>query len=185
MKRQLVFWCCIAFSQLVLAQVKSRFEEQEYNSALKFNLLSPIIGAISVNYEQSINKDASFIATAAYFTGQIDNTTEPIRGFAASLEYRFYTGDEAMKGFYLQPYVRYQYLKDIQTKTDELSVPGLGLLAGYQYIFIKRIVFDMNYGPAYNFGTLNTPQNTYNQSDLKPMFRGYWMRGGVSVGFLF
>ncbi len=185
MKQLILCFSILYLCNVAVAQNVRRFDDQEYRSALKFNLLSPIVGAISVSYENSLNKDASFIATASYFTGQIDNTTEPIRGFAASLEYRFYTGDEAMRGLYLQPYARYQYFKDIQTKTDELSVPGLGLLAGYQYIFVKRIVFDMNLGPAYNFGTLTSPQNTYGNSDLKPMFRGYWMRGGISVGFLF
>jgi len=185
MKQLILCLSVICFWQVLQAQNNKRFVDQEYKSALKFNLLSPIVGAIAINYENKLNNDASFIASASYFTGQIDNTTEPVRGFVASLEYRFYTGDEAMKGFYLQPYVRYQYFKDIQTKTDELSVPGIGLLAGYQYIFVKRIVLDLNFGPAYNFGTLSSPQNLYNNSDLKPIFRGYWMRGGVSVGFLF
>lgn len=185
MKQLILCFSMLCIWQTINAQNNKRFDEQEFNSALKFNLLSPIVGAIAVNYENKLSNDASFIASASYFTGQIDNTTEPIRGFAASLEYRFYTGDEAMKGFYLQPYARYQYFKDIQTKTDELSVPGLGLLTGYQYIFVKRIVFDMNLGPAYNFGTLTSPQNLYGNADLKPMFRGYWMRGGISVGFLF
>jgi hypothetical protein len=185
MKQLILCFSVICLCQVIQAQNNRRFDNIEYKSALKFNLLSPIIGAIAVNYENKLNNDASFIASASYFTGQIDNTTEPIRGFVASLEYRFYTGNEPMRGLYLQPYARYQYFKDIQTKTDELSVPGLGLLGGYQYIFAKRIVFDMNFGPAYNFGTLTSPQNTYGNSDLKPMFRGYWMRGGISVGFLF
>jgi hypothetical protein len=185
MKQLILFIGAICLMQVVHAQNIKRYDEQEYKSALKFNLLSPIIGAIAINYENRLNKDASFIASASYFTGQIDNTTEPIRGFSASLDYRFYTGDAEMKGYYLQPFVRYQYFKDIQSKTDEITAPGLGMLFGYQYIFIKRIVFDMNLGPAYNFGQLTSPQNTYGNSDLKPVFRGYWMRGGVSVGFLF
>lgn len=185
MKQLILCFSMLCLWQVVQSQNTKRFVDQEYKSALKFNLLSPIVGAIGINYENKLSKDASFIASASYFTGQIDNTTEPIRGFTASLDYRFYTGDVEMSGYYLQPYVRYQYFKDIQTKTDEITAPGLGLLFGYQKIFVKRIVFDMNLGPAYNFGKLTSPQNTYVNSDLKPVFKGYWMRGGISVGFLF
>lgn len=184
MKQNFLLGFALLFSLIVNAQINAKLKTEEYSSAIKFNLISPIVGAIAFQYEKSLTKDASFIATASYFTGQISNVTEPIRGLSTCLEYRYYLNDKFMSGYYLQPFIRYQYYKDVSTKTDELSVPGIGLLFGYQKIFLKRICFDMNIGTVYNFGELTSPTNTYGSGDLRPMFKGYWMRGGFSIGYL-
>jgi hypothetical protein len=186
MKQYFIWVFFSVFSQLVSAQVgPHQNNEEDHTSIIKFNLLSPIAGTVTLSYEKSLNNDASFVTTASYFTGQFGNTSIPVRGFSATLEYRFYLGETPIRGYYLQPYGRYQYLKDIQTKEDELSVPGIGLLMGYQWVFLKRIAFDMNMGPSYNFSNLTSPGNTYNATDFKPILSGYWIRGGVSVGLLF
>ncbi len=184
MKQQFFLGLTLLFSLVVNAQINTKLKNEEYSSAIKFNLISPIVSAIAFQYEKSLTKDASFIVTASYFTGQISKSTETIRGISTCLEYRYYLDDKFMSGYYLQPFIRFQYFKDISTKTDELSVPGVGLLVGYQKILLKRLCFDMNFGPVYNFGELTSPTNNYGKTDLRPMFKGYWMRGGVSIGYL-
>jgi hypothetical protein len=186
MKQYFIWGLFSILTQLVTAQVgPNQNNEEERNSIIKFNLLSPVIGTITLSYEKSLNNDASFITTASYFTGQLFNTSVPVKGFSAALEYRFYIGETPIRGYYIQPFARYQYFKDIQTKEDELSVPGVGLLMGYQWVFLKRIAFDMNLGPSYNFSNLTSPGKNYSASDFKPFISGYWIRGGLSVGLLF
>jgi len=65
MKQLILCLSMLCLWQIAQAQNTKRFDEQEYKSALKFNLLSPIVGAIAVNYENSLNNDASFIASAS------------------------------------------------------------------------------------------------------------------------
>lgn len=174
----------------VLTHLSLFGQEREYNTTrgIKFNLLSPIIGSLSLQYEKSLNPDASFIVGANYFSGEALGIGSRVQGFGLTAEYRFYTGKSYMNGFYLQPFLRYQHYVDRVGTRTVLSVPGTGLLFGYQFVFFKRISIDTYYGPAYNLGTLTEGQGLRSNSytdELRPIFRGYWMRGGVTFGYLF
>jgi hypothetical protein len=162
-----------------------RVELQEPTRALKFNLISPFVGAVALQYETAINKDASWIISGSFFTGQIAQKIEPIRGVSLCGEYRFYTGNKQMNGFYIQPYLRYQYYKDIKTNIDDVSVYGTGIMFGYQKILIKNLLIDMYFGPAFNKQTSDLRSGQYTNSDFGPMFDGYWVRGGFSFGLQF
>ncbi len=167
------------------AVAQHKVELQERTRALKFNLISPFVGAVALQYETAINKDASWIISASFFTGQVAQRIEPIRGVSLCGEYRFYTGTEKMNGFYLQPYLRYQYYKDIKTNIDDVSVYGTGLMFGYQKILIKNLLIDLYFGPAFNKQRSELRSGTYTNADIGPVFDGYWMRGGFSFGLQF
>lgn len=163
-------------------------KEITVSRGIKFNLLSPVVGALSLQYEKSLNQDASLIIGGNYFSGNALGIGSRVQGFGLTAEYRFYTGNSYMSGLYLQPYLRYQhYIDRVGTRTT-LSVPGMGLLFGYQFVFFKRLSLDAYYGPAYNLGSItegyNLRANSYTDG-LRPMFRGYWMRGGLTFGYLF
>lgn len=155
------------------------------SKALKFNLLGPFIGSLSIQYESKINKDASLVITGNYFKGQLDQGFNDITGFGACIEYRYYGGNADMDGFYFQPYARYQYYKDTKQVDSDATIPGIGLLFGYQKRIVKNIIIDTYYGPAYNFGSVRNGSNTINARDIPPIVTGYWMRGGISIGMLF
>lgn len=169
---------------LCQAQVR-RAEVNEPENIIKFNLVSPFLGSLSLSYEKSLNKNASMVATANFFTGKLNGKTYPERGFGICAEYRLYCEDKYMSGFYIQPYLRYQHYYNIVTRTDQLNVPGGGILFGYQSIFFRRLSLDLNFGPSYNAGKLESPSGKYTKEDIEPMFSGYWMRGAVTTGILF
>lgn len=155
------------------------------SKALKFNLLGPFIGSLSIQYESKLNKDASLVITGNYFKGQSDQGFNNVTGFGACLEYRYYGGNADMDGFYFQPYARYQYYKDTKLVDADATIPGVGLLFGFQKRIVKNIIVDAYYGPAYNFGSIRDGGNTVNPRDIPPIVSGYWMRGGISIGMLF
>lgn len=85
----------------------------------------------------------------------IDNTI--YHKYNATLEYRFYTGRRpAPAGFYLAPFVRYMHMKldqDYQFTPNDgtrhtanlksnVNAAGLGLLAGYQWLFARHFGVD-------------------------------------------
>lgn len=181
---KITFWACI-FLLTFRANAQHKVELQERTHALKFNLISPFVGSVALQYETAINKDASWIISASFFTGQVAQQIEPIRGVSLCGEYRFYTGTEFMNGVYLQPYLRYQYYKDIKTNQDDVSAYGTGLMFGYQKVLIKNLLIDMYFGPAFNKQTSNLKSGKYSNSDFGPILDGYWMRGGFSFGLQF
>lgn len=162
--------------------------QQEYTQAIKLNVISPFLGCLTAQYENKLNENSSLVFTGSYLNGQND-IIEKVQGYSISAEYRFYAGKAHMDGFYFQPYGRYQYYKSTQQPGNELTIPGIGLLFGFQKKIIKNIVFDVYYGPAYNFGTFtySNPNGvlSYTSSDVPPMYNGYWMRGGIAIGLLF
>lgn len=184
MKLLLPLFLFIFMGTVCSAQIR-RSQADEPVNAVKFNLVSPFLGSLSLSYERSLNKNASFITTANFFTGKLNGKTYPERGFGVCAEYRLYCEDKYMSGFYIQPFVRYQHYYNIVTKTDQLNVPGGGILFGYQSILFRRLIVDLNFGPSYNAGELKSPTGKYNRQDIEPMFSGYWMRAAVTTGILF
>lgn len=184
MKKRIAFCAVLVMcSSSLFAQLKPK--QTQFERALKFNLLSPFVGAIALQYEKAINNDASYLFTASYFTGQVDQQVEPVRGVSACAEYRLYTGVKTMEGIYLQPFVRYQYYKDIKTNVDQVSAIGTGVMFGFQKIVVKNIIIDGYWGPAYNFAKQELKSGKYTTNDPGLFLNGYWMRGGFTVGFLF
>lgn len=183
--RKYIVLVLLFFLKSIIINAQHKLNDNNYSRGLKFNLVSPFVGSFAVQYESSINKDAFLVLSGYYFTGQITNITEPFRGFGIAGEYRYYTSYKEMEGFYLQPFIRYQYLKEVQKNLMAYSTIGPGILFGYQSILIKNFVLDMYIGSAYNFGRID--YNTVNQSSYDPsiFLDNYSIRGGVSFGFLF
>lgn len=175
----MVLLCCITLSKAQSTR------ELSVSKSLKFNLLSPFLGSLSIQYESKLNKDASLVLTGNYFKGQSDQGFEDINGFGACIEYRYYGEHADMDGFYFQPYARYQYYKYTKNPDTDATIPGVGLLFGYQKRIVKNIIIDGYYGPAYNFGSIRNRASAVNPNDIPPLINGYWMRGGISIGFLF
>ena len=94
---------------------------------LKVNLLSPLVKTGSFFYEQQLGAKSSLqLGALATYWSPDGNTT--LRGFAFTPEYRRYfsgTG-QALHGFYVAPFLRYQNMALSMAVTDEADTPYTG-----------------------------------------------------------
>ena len=136
------------------------------------------------------------------------------KGFTIVPEYRFVLNGRGLSGVYIAPFARYmyyEYSREVVTTIDtstvystrsryvKYSTPelysyhslGLGLIVGKQFVFKNRVVFDLFGGPAYSIllasnTTINKTGDVVIGSGIPNTYiRGYGVRGGFTVGFLF
>jgi hypothetical protein len=159
---------------------------------VKINPLSPIIGVINVHLEKQLHASDSYQAELFYFTGQVFNQQSDVRGVGVTFNYRFYITEEFPKGWYIQPFVRYQRYWPIGRGTNNstrssssvnnnLQVGGIGAVLGYQTLIVNGISFEIYAGPVYSkmFTSDSQPKNTVS------ILNGPWLRAGITFGFLF
>lgn len=171
---------------------------------IKVNILSPIVKTGSFFFEHKLNPNSSIQLGALFTNWSIGDTK--ITGFAITPEYRFYLSEskEAMRGFYVAPFLRYQNLtlknsydnyvytssgsSSYSTQTDEASLDtfGGGVLIGHQWIFKQRFSLDTFLGPSYNGGSITYKSNGSKSSTLDAgSFKGFGIRTGITFGIAF
>lgn len=185
---------------------------QAQMNALKVDIFQPIISTLAVSFEHKLSDQSSFqIGVAGTFnyrdSGFGSNTDEPsTSGFALTPEYRFYLSEKhvALEGFYIAPFVRYQYLSmsgtgyqyDSQSGSStyhdyqaSLNAFGLGATVGRHWIFKQRFSLDIFTGPGYTFSSVSSDNSGYAPS--RGDFVGYYnntnydFRGGATFGLAF
>lgn len=207
------FFGLVLFTQVLFAQHNStdtshkKIQFQKKYIA-KLDLIAPAARTFQVQFERAYNKSNSFNLGLLYSdqTEAITNAAFLYR-FAATLEHRYYMSkSEAPHGFYLSSFLRYQwmrtddwiynYLYDAtgnyvyinQYVTRQLNTMGLGINLGYQAIFKDKIALDAYFGPIYNTGdkrvNLNNPYEYRPNESFKP-YVGYFVRAGLSIGYVF
>ncbi len=166
--------------------------------ALKVNLLSPLVKTGSFFYEQQLGARSSLqLGALATYWSPDGNTT--LRGFAFTPEYRRYLSgrEQALSGFYVAPFLRYQHMALSMAVTDETEVPytgkvtlqtlGAGLVVGHQWLFGGRVTLDTFLGPSYNHNvarfSIGDAQAT-DQADIGA-FSGFGLRTGLTLGVAF
>ena len=166
--------------------------------ALKVNLLSPLVKTGSFFYEQQLGAKSSLqLGALATYWSPDGNTT--LRGFAFTPEYRRYLSgrEQALSGFYVAPFLRYQNMALSMTVTEETEVPytgkvtlqtlGAGLVVGHQWLFGGRVTLDTFLGPSYNPNvarfSIGDAQAT-DQADIGA-FSGFGLRTGLTLGVAF
>lgn len=196
-------------------------------NVLKVDIIQPIINTIALSFEHKLSESSSFQlgvagtfgykdnghfnffngSTGYYYSGQSSTS-----GFSITPEYRFYLSEKhaAPEGFYVAPYVRYQYLRattdyygynsgggypyptptSTQSNEASLNAFGLGVIVGKHWIFKKQFSIDLYIGPGYTFSDTSSNQPGYKPS--KGDFVGqlgsnnnYDFRGGASFGIAF
>ncbi len=171
------------------------------NNALKINLFSPLLRTLSVFCEHKLSTTSSG-QLGVYYTGWKDGGSR-ISGVGITPEYRYYLSDgkEAIEGFYVAPFLRFQYL----TLTEDtfygyynyqggnypnpqykatLNTAGLGLLIGHQWVFRKRVALDTFIGPGYNVGKVKVSSG-YAQDFPLTGLEGFTLRVGVALGIAY
>jgi hypothetical protein len=155
----------------------------------KINLFSPIVKTGSFFYERKLNEKSS--AQLGFGFTAYNRNDVKINGIFITPEYRFYLSNEkeAMEGFYVGPYLRYQNLK-IEDITDPnypdkatLSTFGGGVVIGHQWIFSNVISLDIFGGPNYNSGTVKVTSG--NDPNVPGTFKGFGARFGITLGIVF
>jgi hypothetical protein len=179
------------FGQQVLVKKKNLF---------KFNLSGLAVNNYTLQYERVLGAHSSLALTlssspnvALPFKGTLMNDfggnsdakraieTTLFTKTNVTLEYRFYTGHEAPRGFYIAPFVRYMNMKLSQdytfTPSDEiLHVAhlngqfdgfGAGVLFGYQWLLGSHWAIDWwIVGPFYGTSVTADFLGTCNMSDM-------------------
>lgn len=167
-----------------IGTVKAQDGSTKMNN-FKINMFSPIVKTGSFFYERKLNDNSS----AQLGVGFTAYNREGIRinGIFFTPEYRFYLSNskDAMEGFYVGPYVRYQNLKieDTEQNKATLSTFGGGLLIGNQWIFSNIVSLDVFIGPNYNSGTVKVTNGT--DPDVPGSFQGFGIRFGTTLGIAF
>ena len=188
----------LAFSALVAAGLLlSTATASAQTNALKVNLLSPLFKTGSFFYEHKLNEASSLQLGGLVTYWGLGDTK--ISGFAITPEYRRYLSNEkqALAGFYVAPFVRYQNLGlSLQTTTDDgteatakatLSTIGGGVVVGHQWVFQRRITFDTFFGPSYNsnFTRMKARSGDASASFDVGSFQGFSLRTGITLGVAF
>ena len=166
-------------------------------NVFKVNLLSPLFKTGSFFYEHKLN-DASSVQLGGLVTywGMGDTN---ISGFALTPEYRRYLSNDqqALEGFYVAPFLRYQQLGLRNTSTQDdgteltakatLSTVGGGVVVGHQWVYRRRVTLDTFFGPSYNANAvqLKADDGANSGSFDVGSFSGFSLRTGITLGVAF
>lgn len=163
------------------AQDKSDVSNQK--NVIKANAMSLVFATGSVFYEHKISDMTSAQLGFAYCGFKISNTK--FNGLVLTPEFRIYPQKNAIDGFYLAPYLRYQnYNLEVNTDKATLSSMGGGLLFGRQWITKSGFTMDLFFGGHY--GSSNLKVESGEASDFKTnLFSRYGVRIGFAMGFAF
>lgn len=176
-----------------IAKRPSAEEEYTRRSILKLNVLSPIMGAITVHYEIQHTANTSSQLEFFYFTGRYFGQITEYKGGGFTYDYRYYMKGACPKGAYVQPYGRIQKYDYVGTQNPTVSggTPpfekvmsyGIGMVLGYQTIFKRHFTFEFYGGPFYSIGYGDGVRLT--GQDFGPPISGGWLRLGTTFGYAF
>ncbi|MCU0421784.1 MAG: DUF3575 domain-containing protein [Bacteroidia bacterium] len=176
---------CFFFVSNVCGQIRKENKKKEFNHYIKINPFSPAVDALTLQYEKRLSKDASFISTVNYVSYLNSFAVNEGRTFGLSAEYRFYLESNEMVGWYIQPFIRYHYIKLFKVPGNFNTYSG-GLLIGYQKKISERFCVDIFGGPYYARTSIvdNNNLQTFIDTNL-PIVNAYWLRAGMHIGYSF
>jgi len=177
-KTLLVALLCLIFG--------SAWSQTEQVNIIKINPLSFLLKTGYVSFEHKIDDHSSWQMGLAYMAGYDDGITK-FNGLILTPEYRIYYKDNALSGYYIGPFLRYQnFTLDRQFDSSaKLTTFGGGVVFGRQWVYYKGFVMDIFAGPMYNAGKPQdiTGAATFNDTGLG--LNNFFFRFGLSLGFGF
>ena len=136
-------------------------------SVIKTSVSGLLLGDYSLSYERQTFNNQSAQIRIGFFQPLLspfisENTMTPSEynfidskgSIQSSLDYRFYTGDLPLHGFYLGPYLRYygiraNYSDEINSVVfnveGSLKTFGLGVQLGYQFLINEKFSVDIGF----------------------------------------
>ncbi len=179
-----LFTAILAIMIAAPSVLNAQAQESEEKNVLKVNTLSLIVGTGSIFYEREITDAMSGQFGVAYLNYKFDNAK--FSGLILTPEARFYVKKNAIDGFYVGPYLRYQNFKLEDTvDQDEASYTnfGGGFVFGRQWITNSGFTMDLFFGGHYGSGKLSADDGVDNWES--PPFEGFRTRMGFALGFAF
>ncbi|MGE0076790.1 MAG: DUF3575 domain-containing protein [Bacteroidales bacterium] len=173
----------VMLTLLALVVLPSIAQESEEKNVLKINTLSLIVGTGSIFYEREFSDNLSGQMGAAYLNYKIGDTE--FSGLILTPEVRFYPRNNAIDGFYVAPYIRYQNfsLEDGEYKATYSNFGG-GISLGRQWVTDSGFTMDLFFGAHYTSGKIDVDSGTEDDFDVSN-FDGFRTRVGFSIGFAF
>jgi hypothetical protein len=154
-------------------------------NVLKINTLSLFLGTGSIFYERKFTDNSSGMMGLGYLSFKFGDTK--FSGLILTPEYRIYVKKDAIDGFYVAPYLRYQNYSLTVTSASAkgaLNVFGGGAALGKQWITNGGFVMDLFFGAHYGSASLSVDTGTADSFDTKN-FSGLKTRVGFALGFSF
>jgi len=182
MKKVLVSVLLAVFSISVFAQ--NEIEVASEKNVLKVNTLALIIGTGSVFYERELSDMMSAQMGVGYLNYKIEETK--FSGLILTPEIKFYVRNNAIDGFYLAPYLRYnkyEYEGNDNQDQGSFTAFGGGVAFGRQWIMKKGFVMDLFFGGHYTDGNVKMTSGS-DPADVTK-FEGFKTRVGFAIGFAF
>jgi hypothetical protein len=181
MKKALILFLLVVLTIPSFSQEKSDVAIEK--NVLKVNTLSLFLATGSVFYEHKLSDLTSAQFGIAYMAVKIQNTK--FSGIILTPEFRIYPKKNAIDGFYIAPYLRYQnYTLKNSTDKGSLSSMGGGLLFGRQWITKSGFTMDLFFGGHYGSSSVKVDSNGTNTFDTN-LITGFGMRVGFALGFAF
>jgi hypothetical protein len=177
----------IAVLLLVLGFAATSYAQDQPDVApeknvMKVNTLALIIRTGAVFYEREISDLTSAQLGIAYMNYRIDETK--LDGVGITPEVRFYIRKNALDGFYIGPYLRYNNFGfDDGTSTGRYKAFGGGVSFGRQWIFKKGFVIDVFFGGHYTNSKVTLTSGSETPDFTK--IEGFSIRTGFALGFAF
>lgn len=181
----------LILSLVMMLAISSSFAQEAHvisteKNVLKINTLSLLLGTGSLFYEREISDVFAPQMGLGYMNFKLGNTK--FTGLILTPEFRYYPKNNAIDGFYLAPYLRYQ---KFTVENNEASTPSKGTLSGMgggfvfgrQWITDSGFTMDLFFGGHYGDSKVSLESGTDNfDSDF---FKGFKMRMGFALGFAF
>jgi|PlaIllAssembly_1097288.scaffolds.fasta_scaffold29622_2 hypothetical protein len=184
MKKSVVLFLILVLTVNSFAQDKPAVAPEK--NVLKVNSIALIVATGSIFYERQITDLTSAQLGVGYLNYKIEDTK--FNGLFLTPEFKFYVRKNAIDGFYVSPYLRYNrfnYENKGGTDTDEGSLTsfGGGVAFGRQWIFQKGFVIDFFFGGHYTSANVEITSGTEPPDVTK--FDGFKTRVGLALGFAF
>jgi len=177
--------CLIIFSGALKVQA------QDPGNIIKVNYLSLVVSTINVAYEKGLSEKTSGQFQFYYWMGGKVGDVQ-YGGFGVTPEFRFYPSGNALRGFFLGPFIRYQNWSIEDTEPDPVSGLqakgtyqsfGGGVVLGGQFVFGDVVSLDIWGGPAFNSGSVTYEDNA--DGNISVTGDGFTFRFGTTVGLAF
>jgi hypothetical protein len=153
-------------------------------NVFKINTLALFLGTGSIFYERELSDMTSGQLGLAFMSFKLSDTK--FKGLIVTPEVRIYPKKNAIDGFYIAPYFRYQeFSVENTTEADKgkLTSFGGGLLVGRQWIKASGFTMDLFFGGHYGSSRVKVDSGT--DSFDSNFFEGFKPRVGFALGFSF
>jgi len=153
-------------------------------NVLKVNTLALIFGTGSIFFEHQISDLTSGQFGVGFLSYKFIDTK--FSGLILTPEFRIYPKKNAISGFYVAPYLRYQNFSvenKVETSKGTLTAMGGGVALGRQWIGKSGFTMDLFFGGHYSSSKVKVESGT-NSFD-SDNFEGFRTRIGFALGFAF